>query len=276
MLSRVEVTTKSGSLLRLPLEDVENGYILASVDGLDPVKATIVSSSFANQDGEQYHSSRREKRNLKMNLDYEPDYQTNSVTSLRNRLYSFLMPKSEVTLRFVHDDGLEVTILGRVESFDAPIFNKDPDASISLLSFDPDFIDPVPVSISGSTTESTTNPVIDYAGTVETGIVLTLAVNRAESAFTIYHIPPDGTMRQLDFAASLLAGDEVKISTVSGDKYATLKRAGVVSKVLYAIPPQSNWIQLEPEQGGTNNLRVYATGAPIPYTIEYFTRYGGL
>jgi hypothetical protein len=78
---------------------------------------------------------------------------------------------------------------------------------------------------------------------------------------------------QMDFAGSLVSGDVLTISTVSGNKYVTLKRASVVSSLLYGISPTSKWLEFLP---GDNYIRVYATGATIPYTITYTKRYGGL
>lgn len=274
MLTRVEVRTSQGALLSLPLEDVLNGYILAGVEGLDPVKATLVSSSSANQDGAQYQSARREPRNLKLKLELEPDYVTNSVESLRKNLYDYLMPKDEVQLRFVHDNGLEVDILGVVESNEAPLFVKEPAVDVSLMCFRPDFIDPIPVEISGTSTELEDETDITYVGNIDTGFVMTLDLNRAESAITIYLRAPNGALTQLDFAAPLLDGDKLVISTVNGSKGAWVTRAGVESSILYGIPPQSGWPHFVK---GVNKLRVYATGSPaIPYTLEYMTRYGGL
>jgi hypothetical protein len=100
-----------------------------------------------------------------------------------------------------------------------------------------------------------------------------LNVNRALSAFTIYHDPPDGTLRQMDFAASLISGDVLTVSTISGNKYANLLRSGVTSSVLYGVSPQSAGPVLQP---GDNYIRVYATGAAIPWNIKYTNRYGGL
>jgi hypothetical protein len=152
MLTRVEVRTRRGTLLNLPLDDVENGLVINEIQGLDPVKATLVSSSFANQDGEQFHSSKREKRNIKLKMGLEPDYVLTTVKALRNRLYDFLMPQSEVTLRFYDDDGSYADIVGTVESNDAPVFTKDPGADISIVCFNPDFFDPNPVTESGMST----------------------------------------------------------------------------------------------------------------------------
>lgn len=279
MLTRAEVRTVRGTLLSLPLEDVENGYAVNEIDGLDPVKATMVSSSFATVDGAQYHSSKRETRNIKFNIDYKPDYVNSSVKDLRDRLYSFFMPKSLVFLRFYDDSGLYVDIDGRVESFEGPIFTKDPDANISILCFDPDFVNPIGVSLSGSTVSDLTTFDINYLGTVETGIEFILAINRAGvSAFTIYNTGPDGILQQLSFASAvgdtaLSAGDTVRISTISGAKGGWRTHLGVLSSVLYGISPQSKWIEL---LQGINKIRVFSSGAPIPYTLNYSTRYGGL
>lgn len=273
MLSSVEIRTSRGGVLTLPLQDVSDGLVLAEVQGLDPVKATLVSSSFAGADGEQYHSSRREARNITLKLDLEPDYVTTSVSDLRNRLYTYLMPKSEVTLGFYMSNGLYTEIVGRVESLESPQFTQEPAADISLTCFDPDFIDPVPVHLDLMSTDLTTETLIPYLGTVDTGVVFTLLPDRALSQFTIYHRPPDGTFRQLDFVTALSAGDKLVISTVPGAKGATLTSAGTTKSVLYGVSPQSNWHAL---QNGDNYFRVYATGAPIPFDIDYITRYGGL
>lgn len=273
MLTMVEVRNSQGSLLSLPLEEVSNGLILADVDGLEPVKATIVSSSFAGLDGSQYQSSRRDDRNLKLKLDLEPDYITTSVRDLRRRLYQYFMPKSYVNLRFYDSDDLVVDISGRVESFDTPLFSKDPEVDISIICFDPDFVELNSITLNGMTTSGSDETLIAYEGTVEAGVLFTMPVDRPLTEFNIYHRPPDGTLRSLDFSGSVDIGDVLKISTIPGAKSAVLTSGGTDSFILYAISPQSNWIEL---MNGDNYIRVYAEGNPIPYTISYTNRYGGL
>ena len=278
MLTSVEVRTHQGTLLTLPLEDVSSGLFIEEIEGLDPVKATLVSSSFANVDGEQYHSSRREARDIKMKVRIETDYVTNTVRSLRNRLYSYLMPKTEVFLRFVHDDGFVVDIVGTVEIFETALFTKEPRADISVRCFGPDFVVPSPTVMNLVTVDGTELnegwTEIDYDGSVPTGVVVNLNLNRVEQALTIYVQSPGGDLQQLDFSALLAAGDKLRISTVTGGKGATLVRSATQTSVLFGVSPQSAWVQLE---HGINKFRVYATGLPaIPYTLEYVTRYGGL
>ena len=260
--------------MQLPLQDPDGGYLVKDIDGLDPVKANIVSSSFASRDGEQYQSSKREKRNILLKLGYEPDYASTSVKALRNALYQFFMPKSEVSLRFIDSDNPYVDISGRVETFDSPLFAKNPEGTISILCMNPDFVDPTVILFEGDTVSNTDEEVINYEGTVNTGVIFKLLVDRADvDNFTIYHRPPDNSLRSLVFAYPLADEDVVTINTVPGSKSAILTRSGADSSVLYGISPTSNWITLEP---GINNIRVYAEGAPIPFTIEYTNKFGGL
>lgn len=273
MLVRIEARNAMGDLLTLELDDISDGLILADVGGLDPVKATIVSTSFAQQNGKQYHSSRREERNITMTIEFQPDYISTSVEDLRNRIYDYFMTQTEVKLRMILSGGLEVDISGRVETCEAPLFAKEPKADISILCFDPDFVDLEPVVFESETTESTTEETITYVGNVSTGTVLTLNVDRTLTEFSVYHQPPDGTLRTMNFAYSMVAGDILMISSIPGNKFATLTRSGTTTSVLNGVNPSSAYMEL---MKGDNQIRVYAEGDEIPYTITYNNRYGGL
>lgn len=273
MLVRVEVLNRRGSLLQLPLTSIDEGISVEKIEGLDPVKAVLVSSNFAGQDGAQYHNARRETRNLKFKLGIDPDYVEQSALDIRNRLYSYFMPKSEVLLRFVMASGFFVEIQGQIETFDCDPFVEEPEADISITCFKPDFIDPRPKKISGMTSTTLTTEEIEYEGTVETGILFELRPDRSLSSFTIYHTRPDGSLRQMDFAYPFQAGDKLSVNTVRGSKYAILKRANTDISVMWAIPSQQKWIELEE---GSNEIRVYASGAPIPWDLTRTDRYGGL
>lgn len=274
MITRVEVRNKQGALLNLQLDDEDDSFLVQDIDGLGPVKATLVSSSFAGLDGEQLNSRRRETRNIKIQLGLNPDPAVSeTVESLRFQLYQFFMSESDVSLRFFTDGGLTVDILGTVETCDPAIFSQNPAMDISIMCYSPDFFDPTVVSLAGNTASGSTTTPIVYSGHIETGVVFTLNVNRTLTEFTLYHTPPNDAVRSLDFAGSLASGDVLVISTVPGSKGVTLTRSGIVSSMLWAVSPQSDWMRLEP---GTNEFRAYATGAAIPYTLEYTKKYGAL
>jgi len=275
VLTRVDVRNNRGDLFTLVLDDPSSGYIVADIDGLGPVKANLVSSSFAGMDGEQYQSSRRGARNIQFKLELDPDPATDTVWSLRDRLYDFFMPKLQVTMQFFREDGLVVEIPGVVETCDPDHFAQEPTMDISVMCFRPvDFYELSSRVLSSLLTTDTEPTYFDYEGTSETGVIFELTTDRSVDELTIYHHTPTGEIQTLTYDnAPLIAGDALIISTVSGDKWAALNRAGTISSVLYGISPQSKWIEL---QRGINGIRAYATGTPISVTMEYVTRYGGL
>lgn len=273
MLSVVEVIGSQGSFLRLPLDEETGGISIEDIEGLGPVKATLVSSSFANLDGAQFHNSRREPRNIKIRFGLSPDYANQDTQDLRNRLYEFFMPKTEVKLRFISHTGFAVDISGVVEDFPTALFSQEPTVEIVLICFDPSFRSVQEFVFEAGTTSGTDEVVLNYTGTVETGILFAILPNRSISDFTIHHRPPDGTLRTLSFSAPLVLNDRVEINTNPGSKRVTLKRSNVESSLLYAQSPQSDWITLQP---GSNRLRVAVSGAAIPYSIRYMAKYGGL
>lgn len=273
MLTTVEVRTPAGELLTLPLEDVSDGLIINDIDGLGPVKATVVTSSFATMDGVQFQTVRREARNVVITLDLEPDYSLDTVEDLRDRLYSFFMSKSAVSLRFIRSGGLEVDVDGYVESCEPVLFTNEPKIVISIICPQPDLVDITPVELTGDTVDDTTETLVEYAGTVETGIVFVLTLDRDLSEFNIYHRGPDNTITSLDINATLLNGDVLTINTIAGSRSVSLNRGGTISSLLYAKSSSSKWTEFT---RGDNYIRVYADGDPIPYEITYLKRYGGI
>jgi hypothetical protein len=276
VLTRVDVSTPQGDLLSFQLDDEEAAYLIQDIDGLDPVKATITSTAFAGVDGVQFQAARRESRNITITAGLNPNPLTDTVRGLRNRLYAFFMPTTKVDLTFYDDEGPTVTISGVVEDAPAPLFTQEPAMNISIMCPTPDFLSSTTTHIGdGMTTSGTSGRAISYPGTSKTGTVITLNVNRSLSAFTIYHQPPNDDLRQLDFSAPLVAGDVLTINSVTGAKGVTLNRGGTVSSLLYGKSPQSSWIELLPGNGN-NVITFYATGAGVPYTLDYVARYGGL
>lgn len=278
MLTKVEVQNSQGALLTLQFVDDSGSITVQDIDGLDPVKAVLTSTSFANKDGEILQSVRRGPRNITIQLGLFPDPATTTMRALRNLVYSIFRPKTQIYLKaFVDDtdDSLEdgYYIVGTVESCESPMNVKEPNVSISIMCYDPDFIDQVPVTVTGMTTADTTPTHIDYEGTSETGFVATVNVNRSVSEITMYYTDANSNTWTMDFAYALLAGDVLTISTVPGDKYADLLRAGTTSSVLYGIPVQSAWPQFAP---GDNWLRFSASGAGIPASVVYTKRFGAL
>jgi hypothetical protein len=276
-IDKVEVTNSQGNLLTLMLEDISNGYVVEEIDGLDPVKATIVTSSFATMDGQQYQASSRDVRNITMKLGYAPNYSIDeTIRTLRTRLYGWFTSGESVALAFYMSDGLAVNISGIVETAEQAVFAQEPVMDISILCPQPDFISDSIIQIHSTftTTDTVAHP-INYDGTVPAGLTsLSFTVATTLSEFTIYHTEPSGVLNTMLISAPLVLGDVVNICTIKGQKSITLTRASVTTSLLWAVSPQSTWIQLKP---GTNQFYLHASsGSPSAVLLDYYNRYGGL
>lgn len=273
MLTLVEVTNDSSNTLRFPVADSSSGYSVRDVEGLDPVDATLTSSSEAQRDGASPQNARRDVRNILIKLGLEPDYSSTTVQSLRTALYDYFLPKKNITLGFYIDDVLFVTTSGQVETCQAPMFTEDPEVDVTIVCYDPDFYAPSEQVFSGNTTSGTDFQTISYPGTSETGVVFALSINRIMSSFALYNTTPDGSTQVVQVNGSFAPGDIVTINSVVGQKAVTLLRGGIASSVMFYRDISSDWITLEK---GDNHFRAFTSGAAIPYTVTYTPKYGAI
>ena len=273
MLTLVEAINPNGSMLSLPLWDYTNGFIVSDVEGLDPVHVALVSTSFAQMHGRQLQASKREARNIRLRLELDANEVTNTVASLRQKLYEYFMPDATVTLRFHTSLGKIFQIQGVVESMDAPLFTREPAVDISIMCFEPDFLDNNETTISGLSTTTPPGTTVLYDGTIAVGFELTLNIDRTVSTLTFASTSPGGFDRSMEFVSPLSSGDMLTINTVSGAKGGSLLRGGTAYSILNAISPESAWMLLEP---GSNKIQVRSPTAGIPFTVSYFEHYGGL
>jgi hypothetical protein len=273
VLTAVDITNSRSDTLHLSLVDTSNGYSIRDIEGLDPVDATLTTSSMAQVDGAQPQNAQRGQRNITFKIGLEPDFATNSVQSLRSDLYNYLITKAIVQMGFYIDDELFVVTTGQVETFANTLFSADPEVDISILCNDPDFYDTSMDSFSLSTVTDTTNTVFNYEGTSNTGIIFTLNVNATMSGFVINNTAPDNSIQKMSISGSFLSGDIVIVNTIPGSKQVTLTRAGVTASILYDMDPTATWIEL---QRGNNTFWVSSAVAAVPYTVTYTAKYGAI
>ncbi len=273
MLTVVEVTNPGGATLRLVPDDTENGYSVREITGLDPVTAVLTSSSLAQVDGAQPQNARRDIRNITMKLGFEPDYVDTTVASLRAVLYDFFMSKALVDIGFYIDDILFAVISGQVEDFQAPMFVSDPEADISIVCYDPDFMAPEAVVISTATVTDSTTAEIDYAGSSDCGVIFELSIDTSVGAIQLQNTTPAGNVQTFTVTYPFIADDVVTINTIPLQKSIKLLRAGFETSLLSAYDSHSDWIAL---QRGANFFRATASGETEDYTLTYTPRYGGL
>ena len=278
MLEQVDILNEHGEELSLPLSEFSSGIILRGIQGLDPVKANLVSSEFAMMDGTLFQAARRESRNIILQMGLDSRYGGLSNTEIRHELYRVFMPKTQARLTFSQTTKPPVEITGHVEVVSAPIFTKEPTFGVSILCNDPDFINPVPDTFSGEGYPSgMVMRDVDYAGTVASGVEIEVSMNNSATGqgFEVRQTTPRGDNRSLIFQTPLLGGDDVIIKTHPGQKEVLVRRNGSETSIIYGVDPQSEWPMFEP---GLNKLGVRVTGDTEQsfYEVFWHDRYGGL
>jgi hypothetical protein len=256
------------------MQDSSAGYVVKDIEGLNPVKATLTSSTLSQVDGAQFQNARRDPRNITISVGLEPDYVTTTVQSLRDALYSYFTTKAVVDLAFFLDNVEYVVTTGQVESCENSMFSADPQVDISLICYDPDFYFPEMTNLSSETVPNTNANMVDYQGTTDTGVIFTLNVNRDMTSVILYNIAPDGIVQQFGITgATFTDGDVIIVNSVPGFRSVTLTRDGVTSSILYWVDAFPTWITLKK---GINQFRAYSLGNGVPYDLTYTAKIGGI
>lgn len=304
MIHSVTVINHLGESLTLELMFPEkSGFVIRDINGLGPSKATINSTPIATGDGSMYNSARVSSRNIVLSLGFlfKPDIET-----VRQLSYKYFPIKKKVQLIFKTDNRLCSTY-GYVESNTPDIFSSDSGTQISINCPDAYFYslgdDGTTVTVfSGvepnfsfpfsneSTSEkkiqfgiirNTQEKNIIYTGEVETGVLITIHAIGVASNITIYNT---GTrdMMKIDTAklaamtgSGIIAGDDIIINTVQGQKSITLLRNGVYTNILNCLDRDSDWFQI------TKGDNLFAYSAEVgneylQFRIENFTVFEGV
>lgn len=253
---------------------------IRNIDGLGPVKADIMTTAFATGDGELFQGAIVGKRNIVLTLGLNPNWTDQTMSSLRQLLYRYLLPKSWTKLRFFSDQMNTVDIEGYVESFEPNIFSQDPEVQVSVICPKPDFIEVDATIYYGTVDDGTAELEFEYFGTVEAGFEVRID-NSAENL--AYTGPLDISMMQEPNDAEVFSIDPVtidgtqyfKLSTVKGAKRAqTIELAdGGATNLLAVVTGDSVWPSVKP---GTNVFSVAALEPGQAWSMAFFNRYGGL
>src|ERR1044072_3263406 len=155
-----------------------------NVEGLGPIKADIASTPFATGRGEQYQGSTTDKRNIVSTLGLNPDWENQTMSTLRHLLYRYFMTESWVKLRFYSDYLPPVDIEGYVETFEPNMFSEDPEMSISIICPKPDFIQTDATIVYGVVDDGTLETSFEYIGTIDTGYELRIEASIPNVAYT--------------------------------------------------------------------------------------------
>lgn len=302
MIKSIKVTNPKGESLVLDLFHPEkSGLIVRSISGLGPPKANINSTDLATADGALYSSARASTRNIVFNLQF---MFAPTIEDSRQLTYKYFPLKKLVKIE-VETDNRNLETSGYVESNQPDIFSKEETTQISILCLNPFFYDPDPSVTqfatvtptfefpfsNESTTENLiefgtinldTRSTIDYVGDVDTGVLITIhALGSVSGYLTIYNVETQEKM-VIDLAKikTLIgkdygSGDDIIISTVSGDKYVQVLHDGKYTNAIAAIEKLADWFQVSV---GRNifNFTVTKGIENLVMSFSYRNAYGGI
>jgi len=257
----------------MPLRYPErSGFLIFNITGIGPEKSELRFTNLATANGGVFNSARMPNRNIVMSLRY---WATGAVTveQIRHESYKYFPIMKPVTLTFQTEERRAV-ITGYVEANEPVIFSRETHCQISIVCPDPwfytedpmittfDAVNPMfefpfsnesltdPLLIMGEIWPETTRSIY-YHGDADIGVRIYIWFRGVVTQFSIFGQTADQHMSINDdlleelTGDGIIEGDEIIISTVKGDKFVTLIRAGVKYNILNALNRDAFWFQLQ-------------------------------
>lgn len=251
----------------------KSGFVIRSIDGLGPAKASINVTDISTNDGGIFNSSRLEKRNIVMDLLFL-QIDNESIEDLRQKTYKYFPIKKKVTLTIVTDNHTS-KIDGYIESNEPDIFSQSEGCTISIICPDPLFystndeetlfsgVEPMfefafennslenPL-LEMSSIQTKTEQVIVYDGTAEIGMIINIHAFGEVTNITIANnltretmkINTDKLKTLMGTETGIMSGDTIIINTNRGSKSIILLRDGVEYNILNCLEKGSKWFTL--------------------------------
>lgn len=136
MIKSLTVTNQRGESIELELTRPDKtGFIVKSVEGLGPVKASVNTTELATCNGVIYNSSHTSYRNIVITLEY---FQIRglSIEDLRHKSYEYFPEQEEIEI-LIETDKRSVTTKGIVEHNEVNIWSQNEGSVISIICPDP-------------------------------------------------------------------------------------------------------------------------------------------
>lgn len=284
MIKSFTITNYVGDSIKLELTRPDkSGFVVKSITGLGPTKATINTTKTATHHGSLYNSAQLEQRNIVMNLEfYQGSVET--IEEIRHKSYKYFPEGQSITILAEVDNRL-AEITGYVESNEPDIFSKTEGCAISIICPDPFWyskdtntkvfsgVEPAfefpfennslkePLLELGLIMNKT-EEVITYTGDAEVGITITIHALGEVSDIAIYNVTTREIMNintnkiATLTGSGIVAGDTIIIKTQQGDRSIFLLRDGVNINILNSLDKGCKWFTLSK---GDNRFAYTAT-----------------
>lgn len=303
MINSVVVTvmeTEESITLEL-VNPEESGFQVLGIDGLGPPKANINVVEIPTLDGAIFNSARVVARNILLHLKF---MEKPTIQAIRRLSYRYFPNKQQVNVA-IHTDDRVFQTLGYVEDNNVNIFGQEEEkTTISIICPSPYFYSEgitttlfsgvVPGFEFPFSNESLVSKLIVfgelsmnkeqnvyYDGDAENGIKLFAHAIGPVVDPAFYNSRTGEVMKILHskltpiVAGGIVAGDDIIINTLKGQKSITHIRAGVSKSILNALDQNAAWFSLF---YGDNIFRYAATSGEdnLQLKTEHQTIYSGV
>jgi len=303
MINSITITNPLGQSVEMVLRNPElSGFLIKRIDGLGPNPATINATELASKDGALYNSARVLSRNIVFSLQML-DTPTKSAEELRHDTYTYFPIKKRIDI-LIEADHRTCRTYGYVESNSLDIFSKAVTTYISVMCPDAYFyantqtltlfsgVDSqfeFPFSNESLTVKAIEFGIIEvdeeksiiYTGDANVVILIYIHAIGSVEGVTIHNALTSESMTidtdKLETLTGdvIIAGDDIIISTIKGEKFIYLLRAGNYVNILSCLDVDSDWFELTPG----DNVFVYAAevGASyLQFQVIHSTLYEGV
>ena len=139
MIYSIVVTNYLGDRIKLELGKPDvSGFLIKSVTGLGPVKATVNTTEVVTNDGSMFNSARLSQRNIVFQIVFVDTVYGETIEDVRQKSYKYFPAKKSVEI-IIETDNRYVRTSGYVESNEPNIFSSQEGTSISIICPDPFF-----------------------------------------------------------------------------------------------------------------------------------------
>lgn len=223
------LTVENAAGEQLEITDNEEAFLLMSITGLNPVNASVATSSIHGMDGTMFNSSKLNERNIAFTVKLLGDIESN-----RQLMYRYVKSRGYLKL-YIESNNRRVYIDGYVESIDCDIFTNFETIQVSVICPDPMFKDQRTTMVDATNIEGqftfpfsieVDQPVV--FGTTSLDHVKLLENDGDESGMEIDIVATGTCLRpvirnystgeEMIFNFGMCAGDKLRVNTNKGRK----------------------------------------------------------
>lgn len=257
------------SVVDLPIVDAKPSdvYILKNADGLGPPEVDVSIVNTLNAGG-FYQGRRPQPREIVLHIGLNPNYAVEqTVSDLRQSFYGMMTPGAAdiVKIELMDDDTSLVYTEGYVKKLEIAPFSKTPELQMTLSCLQQYFrapaylyIDPGPQA----------NPLIDNIGTAPAGFHMDVVFTAALTSWTL----TDSLGKKMLITYPFAIGDTLMLDTRPGFRSIKVKRASVITNIIYALSADSVWHMLH----GGDNIFTTSSAAFTWGDVYYLPQYWGI